>query len=147
MFDVATPGACSIIVAQIEGRVEVTLPCQPATHKRDAPHRLQPGSRLVYDAAHATQTADPVSPATEVDEGWVSGLIPYRGYPVSRMIADVNRYSSITIVASTPEIADMRVRTNLNIRNAPNVADHLARVLDLIVDDSEPGRLVLRKRQ
>ena len=146
VFDVERRAQCQVNVVLFEGKVAVTPPCQP--QRGDGPivkRYLEPGQRLRYSppAAHETPSIPEPAPANEGQ--WVTGVKSYNDETVGSILAEVNLYSPVQLVADTSEIANMRVSADLHIRNAQNVAKHLAHSLGLTVEFQGNDKIILKK--
>ncbi|BAK66645.1 putative anti-sigma factor [Sphingobium sp. SYK-6] len=146
VFDVERRAQCKVNIVLFEGKVAVTPPCQ--RQQVDGPvvkRYLEPGERLRYSAS-AAQEAPAVPEAAPENEGqWVTGVKSYNDETVGSILAEVNLYSQVQLVADTPEIANMRVSADLHIRNPQNVAKHLARSLGLTVEFQGNDKIILKK--
>lgn len=145
-FDVERRTRCKVNIALFEGKVAVTPPCRP--QRVDGPplsQYLKPGERLRYSLS-AAQEAPAVPEAAPENEGqWVTGVKSYDDETVGSILAEVNLYSQVQLVADTPEIATMRVSADLHVRNPQNVARHLARSLGLTVELQGTDKIILKK--
>lgn len=145
-FSVERRTKCQMNVVLYEGHVAVTPPCQGAKNVANGAQQvLQPGQRIRYTGASSQRNAAIAEPAPRNDEQWVTGVKSYDDETVAAILAEVNLYSDIKLVAATPEIAAMRVSAELHIRNSQSVARHLARSLSLTLDDQQPDRIILKK--
>lgn len=145
-FGVERRAHCQMNVVLYEGRVAVTPPCE--TLKPSAPvakSYLQPGERIRYSGTPTVTGNAITEPAPANDEQWTIGVKSYDDEAVSVILAEVNLYSDVKLVAASPEVAAMRVSAELHIRNPESVAKHLARALGLIVENQGSDRLVLTK--
>jgi len=146
VFDVERRNRCEMKVVLFEGQVTVSPPCTPQRLGLAANKRyLKPGERMRYLPSIA-QAASIVPDRAPKNEGqWVTGVKSYEDEMVGSILAEVNLYSSVQLIAATPEIASMRVSAELHIRNPETVAKHLARSLGLTVEIQGTDRIVLKK--
>ncbi|MHA6767716.1 FecR family protein [Sphingobium ummariense] len=143
-FGVERRAHCQMNVILYEGRVAVTPPCE--TRKTSAPATksyLQPGEQIRYSGTSTAVGNAVAEPAPTNDEQWTTGVKSYDDEAVSVILAEVNLYSDVKLVAASPEIGAMRVSAELHIRNPESVAKHLARALGLTVENQGSDRLVL----
>ncbi|MAM11800.1 MAG: anti-sigma factor [Rhizobiaceae bacterium] len=146
VFDVERRAQCKVNIVLFEGKVAVTPPCQ--RQRVDGPvvkRYLEPGERLRYSPPAAQETPAVPEPAPANEGQWVNGVKSYNDETVGSILAEVNLYSQVQLVADTPEIANMRVSADLHIRNPQNVAKHLARSLGLTVEFRSNDTIILKK--
>lgn len=129
-------------VRLIAGAIDVAFN-EPAGGKSLPPVHLRVGQQIRFDPTLTTLSAPPtVTPASDLQ--WVTGLKTFDDVPVSEILDEVNRYSTTHIVLADPSLASHRAFLDLDVRDTPAVAQNLARYLNLDVDASQPGQLVLR---
>ncbi len=145
-FDVERRTRCRVNIVLFEGKVAVTPPCR--SQRVDGPplkRYLVPGERLRYFLSAPRETLVVPEPAAINEGQWVTGVKSYDDETVGSILAEVNLYSQVELVADTPEIATMRVSADLHIRNPQNVARHLARSLGLTVEFQGTDKIILKK--
>ena len=138
LFEVAIDGG--VKVRLFSGSVEVSLPQAPRAAEVKVVH-LKPGDEVSYSqrpelsGAPIVQRSLPVTtPATE----------SFDDVPAADIVEKVNRSSAIKIAFADPAVARRKVVADLNVDDPQAVAQKLAMLLGLVVDASEPGRLLLR---
>ena len=145
-FGVERRAHCQMNVVLYEGRIAVTPPCETRKPSASAAKSyLQPGERIRYSGTPTVTCNAVTEPAPANDEQWTIGVKSYDDEAVNVILAEVNLYSDVKLVAASPEIAAMRVSAELHIRNPESVAKHLARALGLTVENQGSDRLVLTK--
>lgn len=144
LFEVAIDG--NVRVHLINGAVEVSFP----RLTRDMPEkviRLGPGEQASYpprapgmpsSAPNAPTPQSPTTPAAQEIES-------FDDIPAGEIAAKVNATSAVKIVFADPALGARKVVADFNTSDAQAVAQKLARLLGLIVDRSQPDRLLLRK--
>lgn len=142
VFDVEVRG--TVRVHLMRGSVEVAM-AHNSSENGDALVRLSPGQKLEF--ASRQQAVMPVPQAAPAADGrWLSGTMSFEDMPLGDIIAQTNAYSSTRISVSEPGLLQREMFVDLDIRDADAVARKLAVLLDLTVDRSQPGKLVLRPR-
>ncbi|WP_217998684.1 FecR family protein [Novosphingobium naphthalenivorans] len=142
VFDVEVRG--TVRVHLMLGAVEVAM-ARNSSANGDAPVRLVPGQKLEFAARQ--QAVAPVPQAAPAADGrWLSGTMSFEDMPLADIIAQTNAYSSSRISVSEPGLLQKEMFVDLDIRDADAVARKLAVLLDLTVDRSQPGKLILRSR-
>jgi len=142
VFDVEVSD--KVRVHLMRGAVEVAM-AHNSSANEDAPVRLVPGQKLEF--ASRQQAVAPVPQAAPAaDARWLSGTMSFEDMPLADILAQTNAYSSTKVSVSEPGLLEKEMFVDLDIRNADAVARKLAVLLDLTVDTSQPGKLVLRPR-
>ncbi len=142
VFDVEVRG--TVRVHLMRGSVEVAM-AHNSSANEDSPVRLVPGQKPEF--ASRQQAVMPVPQAALASDGrWLSGTMSFEDMPLADIIAQTNAYSSTRISVSEPGLLQKELFIDLDIRNADAVARKLAVLLDLTVDRSQAGKLVLRPR-
>ena len=129
-------------VRLISGAIDVALRTQTAGHPTTPVH-LVAGQQLQFDPV-LTAPAVKLTPIPASDAQWVSGMKTFDDVTVSDILEEVNRYSASKIVLADPSLGTHRVFLDLDVRDAPTVAENLAVYLHLTLDRSTPERLILR---
>lgn len=128
----------------MRGSVEVAV-AHNSSANESTPVRLVPGQKLEFAARQ--QPIMPVPQAALANDGrWLSGTMSFEDMPLGDIIAQTNAYSSTRISVSDPGLLQKEMFVDLDIRDADAVARKLAVLLDLTVDRSQPGKLILRPR-
>lgn len=128
----------------ISGAVEITLPSRGATSRPPA-IPLQQGQQVAFGPGSAGKAISP-EPGPLSEAQWVTGMMSFEDEPLSRIIAEANRYAQVRIVVANSQVLSQKMFVELDIRQTEQVARKLAILLDLDVDRSESGTLVLRAR-
>jgi transmembrane sensor len=102
--------------------------------------------RVVHLVRGQTVRFAPVPKASDrpIPAQWVNGRQTFDDVPASDVVAEANRYSNVRIEVADPAAGAQKVFLDVDVRNPHSVAAQLASVLKLEVDESEPGRIVLR---
>jgi transmembrane sensor len=128
-------------VRLIAGAIDVAF--KRVTKSGEAqPIRLHAGQQIRFDPTLTAPIVPPtVTPVSDVQ--WVTGLKTFDDVQVSDILDEVNRYSTTSIVLADPALGTHHVFLDLDIRDTQAVARNLALYLQLAVDASHPGRLIL----
>jgi transmembrane sensor len=102
---------------------------------------LRPGQQLSISDGQAGK-AEPVS-ARGSDAQWVNGVRTFDAAPIRQVISEANRYSVTQIRLADTAIGDREIFGEINIRDTGAVAQTIADYLQLRVDRSQSGMLVL----
>jgi transmembrane sensor len=143
VFDVTLRGGFGVHL--LKGSVEVRLSNSFAGSGPRPAVKLQPGQQIDISSG---QTGIPSAmPARVSDEQWVSGVKSFDDVPIKDVIAEANSYSTMQIVLADPTLGEREIFGDINIRDVEAVAHAVADYLQLRVDRSEPGKLVLNSAQ
>ncbi len=137
IFDVAMEKGGKVRVVLLRGAVDVTSPGRP-------PRRMTPGQQIAL-----TRTGIQPSVAIASDDPtatWADGVVDYDAVPLGRLIDRANRYAARPIVLGDPALAGVRASGRFRIDDPDRLQANLARLFDLTVDTSDPGKVVLRRR-
>lgn len=133
----------NVAVHLIEGGVEVELASQQTQPARKI--LLWPGQILAFSHGHEPQT--PVIPARRSDEQWVNGVKSFDNVPIREVIAEANSYSDTRIELMPASLGDREIFADIHIRDIERVAEAISGFLDLDIDRTEKGRLILSPRK
>lgn len=142
IFDVALDGS-KVEVTLIEGRVDVVPQVSADTRTRRLPHRLEPGEAVAFQQG---QSRSLPSFSSATPPGWPEAMIDVRNRPLSDVLVLANRHGSVRLVAGDMRLGQITVSGRFRIDDAGRLAENLARLLDLEVDRSTPGSIVLKRR-
>ena len=106
------------------------------------PVHLAAGEHVVIDPASSRPPAPPAQ-ARPSDAQWVTGFVSFEDVPAGVAIGEANRYSNTKIEMANPTDSARPVFLDLHIRDTRKVAHDLATFLNLNVDESQPGKIVL----
>lgn len=142
VFDVDAEGP--VRVRLISGAVTVAYPQQSASPVA-AVRRLAAGEELRFDPA---MRAPPVAPVrTSIsDTRWTSPLRTFDDVAVADVLTEVNRYSQKRIMLQEPAMGLQHVFLDVDVRDSENVARAIATYLNLDVDRTADGDLILRPK-
>lgn len=135
----------TVRVHLISGSVEVALPVPPSAAAR-APIKLSHGQFLAFGSG-ISQTVPTPQPAHTPDSQWMAGMMSFEDVPLADVVAEANRYAKVRIIIADPQLLTEEMFVELDIRDTEQVARKLAVLLDLEVDRSRPGELILRSRR
>ncbi|WP_454884349.1 FecR family protein [Sphingomonas oryzagri] len=127
----------------IKGSVDVDQQNRRSTTK---PIHLATGEHVVIDPASSRPPAPPAQ-ARPSDAQWVTGFVPFDDVPADVVIDQANRYSNTKIELANPADGVRPVFLDLHIRDTRKVAHDLATFLNLNVDESHPGKIILGNRK
>ncbi len=138
LFEVAVDG--EVKVRLISGAIEVTFP-RLATDRSERVVRLGPGEQASYPRPATVSAAPTPQSSMTVLAG---SLENFDDVPAEAIIEKVNESSATKIVFADTAMGQRRVVADFKIGDPQAVAEKLAIMLGLIVDRSQPGRLLLR---
>lgn len=137
IFDVAMKTGGTVSVVLLRGAVDVT---SPGMRRR----RMTPGQQI---ALTPTGIASSIVIATDGPAAkWADGMVDYDAVPLGRLIDRANRYAARPIVLGDPALAGVRASGRFRVDDPDRLQSNLARLFDLTVDTSDPGKVVLRRR-
>ncbi len=139
-----------------EGRVEVraqlpTTPIQPAKSKSDTPtvaivHAVSAGER--FSTGSADPEVIPVGPAQlSSDLAWREGAIVFDAEPLSKSIAEIERYTDTRIVVSDSEVAGLLVGGRFRTDDLQGFLNGLQTALPVTVRRSGDGVIYIDPRR
>lgn len=138
LFEVAVDRG--VKVRLFSGSVEVSLPEAPRATEVKVVY-LKPGDEVSYSQQEKLSAAPIVTRSISVTTAATEN---FDDVPAAVIVEKVNRSSAIKIVFADPAVARRKVVADLNVDDPQAVAQKLATLLGLVVDESEPGRLLLR---
>ena len=141
LFDVAL-GRKGVRVSLLRGAVEIRNRASPGSDVAPVA-RLVPG-QVFADAPPAG--AAQVSAAPGGADQWVRYMLSYDGASLADVVADANRYADRKISLGEPELATVRVTGRFRATPTENLAALLAAALNLRVERTAHGEIVLHKR-
>ncbi|MGF7170819.1 transmembrane sensor [Sphingobium xanthum] len=144
LFDVRILRDRAVEVRLIDGIVDVEIAgeARPVIAAMRVT-RLEPGQGLSFKGSVLTS---PATVVPEYDLNWPNHLMDYDGAPLSKVIIDANRNSSIQIRLGDAGLNDLRVSGIFRVDNTEKLAERLGATFDLTVDRSNPSEIVLRDR-
>jgi transmembrane sensor len=137
--------ARGIAVHLLRGAVDVAYD-DPKSLKIAAPTHLKAGERIVVDPASPQGPGAP-GPAPSSDAQWAVGFKSFDDVPAGTIIEETNLYSQTRIHLADAADKDRLVFLDLHIRDTRKVAQDLANFLNLDMDETQPGEIVLRHRK
>jgi transmembrane sensor len=142
VFDVAYRDALSVDLLQ--GRVVVRPPNTSLGPHFSPPIALNSGQHIAFDPGHRRP---PSVTATSVFETqWVQGTKSLNDVPIDAVIAEANRYATTPIELADSSLGSREIFGDINIRDSDAVAEGIAAYLDLRIDRSQRGKVVLRNK-
>ena len=139
MFDVTLRGGFGVHLLQ--GSIEVRLARAFAGSGSRPNLRLQPGQLInIFDGQVGIPSA---MQARQSDEQWVSGVKSFDDVPIKDVIAEANSYSETQIILADPLLGEREIFGDINIRDIEAVALAIADYLQLQIDRSQPGKLIV----
>lgn len=150
IFDVILGANRLVTVRLLRGAVDVERPVTAQGGNKQASDtitRLAPGEELSFGrtdvpdlgVAPKAHEANLVQNVTQM-----SSLVEFDAAPLSSVIAEANRGAAIPIRVANPAIGALKVSGRFRVDDPAQVADRLATLFDLKVDQSQPGQIVLR---
>lgn len=145
-FDVRLHDRGKISVLLVEGEVKVE-PLRPRGLARLLPalarETLDPGEQLA-----AAPRGDAVVAAADVERGtsWSRGQLIFREDPIGEALAEVNRYSSVKMVAADERVAALRISGVFRADRSENFLTAVTAFYALEAEQQAPGLVVLKWR-
>lgn len=140
LFEVAFNGA--VKVRLISGSVDVSYP-RASRYGPQKVVRLGAGEQVSYPVA----VPPPAAPATPESTPLAAQTTEsFDDVPATEIAAKANRSSAIKIEFAEPALGARKVVADFNTSDAQAVAQKLAILLGLVVDRSQPGRLILKRQ-
>jgi transmembrane sensor len=136
-FDVSlAPGGAT--VALIEGEIEVQVPARESPTL--AGRRIHAGERVLV---HSNGDLRDVTPASEAELRWPSGMLEFLNTPLGQAAVEANRYSSRKIRIGHPAIARLRLTGTYRAGDTAGLARSLAAAFSLRADEQPGGDIIL----
>lgn len=107
--------------------------------------QLRPGQLLTLKAGQGAQISVISAPRSE--QQWVTGVKSFDNVPISDVIAEANSYSETKIELATPALGRHEIFADIDIRDIERVGQALSAFLDVDIDRSHPGKLILRAKK
>jgi transmembrane sensor len=101
---------------------------------------LRPGEQITLPSPVAMPQ---VTMAQSGAEQWTASTRSFENARTSEIVAEANLYSTTKILLADPRDGDREVFGEINIRDSSAVANTIATYLNLSVDRSQPGKLIL----
>lgn len=143
-FDVRNNGGV-IRVAVSEGSVEVRHPMILADRETGfiQAEELIAGQQIAASKGSLGDVSN-IDPTTI--GAWRRSRLEYRRAPLSEVVADVNRYSSVPISVNDPvdELGSLTVSGIFDAARPALILERLPKVLPVTLDHSDPSRIVIR---
>lgn len=132
-------------VTLIEGSVKVAAPVHYGAESVPRNINLKIGQQTSYNAS---PTLSLVAKPSEPSAGqWIEESRSLDDVAIRDIIAEANRYSEMKIELAEPALGDRRLVAELDIRDIDKVASASAAYLNLDIDRSRPGRIILRQKK
>lgn len=103
--------------------------------------QLRPGQLLTLKAGQGADISVISAPRSE--QQWVTGVKSFDNVPISDVIAEANSYSETKIELATPALGRREIFADIDIRDIERVAQAISAFLDVDIDRSHPGKLIL----
>ncbi|WP_342250288.1 FecR family protein [Sphingomonas sp. OTU376] len=141
VFDVAIGAGAKVKVRLIEGRIEVAFPAKPGR----APVRrsLSAGQSIEVQGESTAAIVSDLPPAAEASRA--QGLKDYDAAPLTEVVREANRIAAITIKLAEPELGALRVSGRFRIGDTASLANRIAAVFDLRVEQASHEIILTRK--
>ncbi|WP_454887652.1 FecR family protein [Sphingomonas oryzagri] len=144
IFDVSITSDQTVHVHLFRGAIDVRTPDVPLGSGKSPMTRITPGESIAYRAGSGPLPEVARTDITAPD--WPKGMIPFSGTPLSEVIEDANRYSSVKIMLTDPALGSLPVSGTLRIDDIHMLARTVAHQLQLRVDD-RPDSILLSAPQ
>lgn len=117
------------IVTLLEGSVRITRPT-------GSTRVLKPGERAKLDRLGGI-----IISRVDAEEAvsWSRGWLVFRNEPLSRVVAEVNRYADQPIRLAEPSLGSLRLSGNFRVGDSASMASAMAALLPLAVADAGDG--------
>ena len=139
IFDVTLRNGFGVHLLQ--GGIEVRFSKPPSEPREVRSLILRPGQQIRFFDGQATIPL--AMPARKFEEQWVTGVKSFDDAAIKDVISEANSYGATQIVLADPVLGDREIFGDINIRDTQAVARAVANYLDLRIDRSEPGKLIL----
>ncbi|WP_343517788.1 FecR domain-containing protein [Sphingomonas sp.] len=136
-FDVDRSTA-RIAVSLLRGQVEVRQ--LASANPAQASARLAPGERLVLDPL---RTLAALSPLSEGETRWISGMLSFEDAPLGDVLDAVNRYNETQVILSDQVARSRRFTGTFKARDPDQLAAMIAATFQLRVERG-PNRILLK---
>lgn len=139
VFDVALGAHGRVDVRLLKGAVDVTTASRSASTVGVS--RLSAGEVMSFGG-----TAAPVltKMSAMADADWPAGLRSFNGVRLADVLADGNRYGTLSLRTDEPGVADLRISGTFRVDNPRQLASNIAEVLGL-VQMAEGNEIVLTR--
>ncbi|WP_454798425.1 FecR family protein [Novosphingobium lindaniclasticum] len=145
VFDVRIAGNREVFVELVRGAIDVERPRQ-VDGNRVPLSRLAAGESLKFVTAE-----HPPSPGSSADQLVLApGPTDYASprefdrTPLASVLAETRAASGVTIVIADPGLEQMRVSGRFRVNDGHQVAERLAALFDLKIDETSPSEVTLR---
>lgn len=144
-------------VTVTEGSIELNLvektvlDDKPGENKTPAPEKLErlailnAGQNAIFDAEakaiESIETVDELEIAAKLS--WHDGLLRFSGDPLHEVIAEVTRYTQLSVVILDPEIRDLRIGGLFKISETHKLFEALETSFDIQVDRKSDNLIYL----
>jgi transmembrane sensor len=127
-FQVRQDGAESVVTL-IEGSVRIV-------RANGSTRVLKPGERATLDRLGGI-----IISRVDAEEAvsWSRGWLVFRNEPLSRVVAEVNRYADQPIRLAEPSLGSLRLSGNFRVGDSASMASAMAALLPLAVADAGDG--------
>lgn len=98
---------------------------------------LVPGERALLAATGGITVAR--IDDREETAAWARGWLVFRDEPLSRVVAEVNRYATTAITLADPTLGDLRLSGNFRVGDSGSMASAMAALLSLQVAEGDNG--------
>jgi transmembrane sensor len=144
-FDVRKMGK-DVQVSVLEGRVELRRRGAVPILTSATPERVLTAG-LKAELAPDARSFSQVERVEYPPGAWRMGRLYYSEAPLSEIIADIERYSTVPIVIASPKIAQLRVTTSFKVDQIEPFLANLADSLPLIERRDPDGTIMLEARR
>ncbi|AOH87269.1 hypothetical protein AWL63_24270 (plasmid) [Sphingomonas panacis] len=132
LFDVGLTSDDKVHVHLLRGVVEVVVPTparsgSPATRVK----RLVPGEEISFGPPSLPEQAAPAAAADA--DNWPQNVRDFDHIRLADLVVEANRYSTMPIILSTTDLADLRISGTFRLTDTHTLADNLAVMLRLSV--------------
>lgn len=103
---------------------------------------LSPGQSITI--GHASAVPVRFAPAAVA---WTSGRMSFDNATVAEVVRQANARSSAQISVASPDIAELRVSGSFKIADGAVVAQRIAHLYNLVVEEGPSGNIILRKER
>lgn len=137
IFDVSLGKVDEVRVTLLRGAVDVASSSAPA-------RRMKAGEQieLLTGRVSSIASVDAETPTTR----WADGLVDYDAVPLSSLVDRANHYAVRPIMLGDRSLGALRASGRFRVDDPDRMQANLARLFDLTVDTSDPGKVILRRR-
>lgn len=143
LFDVSLDVSEQTAVHMLHGSADIAGTDASGEILAGMDRHVKSGDRATYSPDRKPSSAPS---GVQADDRWPEGLREYDTVPLSKLIDEANRYSTVKLVLADPSFGTSTVSGTFRIDDVQKVADRVAELFDLTIDRTHPQEIILRRR-